>query len=102
MIQARLSLCHFRCVCMSVLLSGWAHCCSCLGLHCSEHGLVATMKEVELGEVQTGKSDAIHVAIELSQVVTPAWADCSMNVCVGVSSMLLTHIAGPRFEENSQ
>ena len=102
MIQARLSLCHFRCVCMSVPFSGWAHCCSCLGLHCSEHCLVATMKEVELREVQTGKADAIHVAIELSQVVTPAWADCSMNVCVGVSSILLTHIAGPRFEENSQ
>lgn len=91
------------CVCVSVPFSGWAHCCSCLGLHCREHGLVATMKEVELGKVQTGKADAIHVAIKLSQVVTPAWTKCSMNVCVcGCEQHALTHIAGPRFEENSQ
>lgn len=54
------------------MCGGGAYWCCFFGLHCGVHGLVAAVKEVELGKVQTGETDAIQFAIKLPQVVAPA------------------------------
>ena len=73
---------------------GETHCCCSFGLHCREHGLVAPVQEVELREVQTGKVDAVHVAIKLSQMVTPAWPQECGEYGEGGWGMLLTLTVG--------
>lgn len=82
------------------------HCCHCLGLHCGVQGLVAAVKKVQLWVVQIGEVDSIPFSITLSQVVAPTHTQAQytmwVHICVGLGRVYLTHMAGPRFEENSQ